>query len=79
MRRVVGLLVACALTLGACRGEARQTQAKSEQDLARLVDSLRGPVERATGLRFTSPPRSAMRSKDQVRAYLIRKRRAAPA
>ena len=73
MRRVVGLLVACALTLGACRGEARQTQAKSEQDLARLVDSLRGPVERATGLRFTSPPRSAMRSKDQVRAYLIRK------
>jgi hypothetical protein len=73
VRRVVGLLVACALTLGACRGEARQTQAKSEQDLARLVDSLRGPVERATGLRFTSPPRSAMRSKDQVRAYLIRK------
>ena len=40
MRRVVGLLVACALTLGACRGEARQTQAKNEQDLARLVDSL---------------------------------------
>jgi hypothetical protein len=65
--------VACALTLGACRGEARQTQAKGEQDLARLVDSLRGPVERATGLRFTSPPRSAMRTRDQVRAYLIRK------
>ena len=73
MRRIVGLLVACALTLGACRGEARQTQARSEQDLARLVDSLRGPVERATGLRFTAPPRSAMRTRDQVRAYLIRK------
>src|SRR5215207_1902944 len=73
MRRTVGFLVACALTLCACRGEARQTQAKSEQDLARLVDSLRAPVEQATGLRFTSPPRSAMRSRDQVRAYLIRK------
>jgi hypothetical protein len=71
--RLVALLVACALTLGACRGEARQQEAKSEQELARLVDSLRGPVERATGLRFTSPPRSAMRSRDQVRAYLIRK------
>jgi hypothetical protein len=72
VNRAVGLLVACALTL-ACRGEARQTQAKGEQDLARLVDSLRAPVEQATGLRFTSPPRSAMRSRDQVRAYLIRK------
>jgi hypothetical protein len=73
VKRAVGLLVACALTLGACRGEARQTHANSEQDLARLVDSLRGPVERATGLRFISPPRSAMRSREQVRAYLIGK------
>lgn len=73
MKRAAVLLVACALTLGACRGEARQAQAKSEQDLARLVDSLRGPVERATGLRFTAPPRSAMRSREQVRAYLIGK------
>ena len=73
MKRAVGLLVACALTLPACRGEARQTQARSEQDLARLVDSLRGPVEKATGLRFTSPPRSAMRSREQVRTYLIAK------
>jgi hypothetical protein len=67
------VLVACALSLGACRGEARQTQARSEQDLARLVDSLRGPVEQATGLRFTSPPRSAMRTREQVREYLVRK------
>ena len=73
MSRAVALLVACALTLGACRGEARQTQAKTEQELARLVDSLRAPVEQATGLRFTSPPRSAMRSREQVRAYLIAK------
>jgi hypothetical protein len=41
--------------------------------MGHLVDSLRGPVERATGLKFKSPPRSALRSRDQVRAYLIRK------
>ena len=40
---------------------------------ARMVDSLRAPVERAVGLVFTSPPRSAMRTKEQVRGYLIRK------
>lgn len=73
MRRAAATLIACVLTLGACRGEARQTQARSERDLATLVDSLRGPVEQATGLRFTAPPRSAMRSRDQVREYLIRK------
>ena len=73
MRATLGLLVACALVLGACRGEARQTHARSEQDLARLVDSLRGPVETAAGLRFRSPPRSAMRTREQVREYLIRK------
>lgn len=67
------LLLVAALTLGACRGEARQTQARTEQDLARLVDSLRAPVEQATGLSFTAPPRSAMRSRDQVRAYLVGK------
>ena len=72
MRGLV-LLLTLGLTLGACRGEARQTHARTEQDLARLVDSLRGPVEAATGLRFTAPPRSAMRSRDQVRQYLIRK------
>ncbi len=67
-------LVAVAMMLGACRGEARQErQARGDDDLARLVDSLRGPVEQAVGLRFTSPPRSAMRSREQVRAYLIAK------
>jgi hypothetical protein len=37
------------------------------------VDSLQAPVERVTGLRFKSPPRSALRSREQVRDYLIRK------
>jgi len=66
-RRLVGV----AMMLGACRGEARQ--ARGDDDLARLVDSLRVPVEQGAGLRFTSPPRSAMRSREQVRAYLIAK------
>jgi hypothetical protein len=38
-----------------------------------MVDSLRPRVERATGLKFTSPPRSALRTKEQVRAYLLSK------
>jgi len=67
-------LVGLAMTLGACRGEARQErEARGDADLARLVDSLRAPVEQATGLRFTSPPRSAMRTREQVRDYLIAK------
>jgi len=41
--------------------------------LAALVDSLRAPVERATGLAFRTPPRSSLRSKDEVRAYLLAK------
>ncbi len=58
------------LSLVACRGEARQADSDA---FARLVDSLRTPVERAAGLNFKTPPRSAMRSREQVRAYLIGK------
>jgi hypothetical protein len=74
MMRRTRRLVGVAMILGACRGEARQErQAHGDDDLARLVDSLRAPVEQAAGLRFTSPPRSAMRSREQVRDYLISK------
>jgi hypothetical protein len=60
-----------ALGLLSCRGEP---PASSGPDaLGRLVDSLRVPVERATGLEFKSPPRSALRTRSQVRDYLIRK------
>jgi hypothetical protein len=60
-----------AVLLFSCRGEP---PASSGPDaLGRLVDSLRVPVERATGLQFKSPPRSALRTRRQVRAYLIRK------
>jgi hypothetical protein len=54
-----------------CRGERRRPL--SADTLSRLVDSLRGRVEQATGLRFKSPPKSALRSKQQVRAYLLQK------
>ena len=64
----VWLLVGMA---GACRGQVRETSEAAV--LARLVDSLRVPVERAAGLAFRTPPRSALRSRDQVRAYLIAK------
>jgi hypothetical protein len=72
--RVIGrcALLVLALSSTACRGEARQTSA-NDVALARMVDSLRTPVERAVGLVFTSTPRSAMRTKEQVRGYLIRK------
>jgi hypothetical protein len=56
---------------GACRGQSRD--ASESTVLARLVDSLRVPVERAAGLTFKTPPRSALRSREQVRAYLIGK------
>jgi hypothetical protein len=57
--------------LASCRGE--RPADPGPDTLARLVDSLRGRVERATGLQFKSPPRSALRTRVQVRAYLLRK------
>ena len=54
----------------ACRGEGHSP---GDAGLALLVDSLRGPVERAVGLSFRSPPRSAMRTREQVRSYLLAK------
>ena len=57
----------------ACRGEP--VRAQRENDMARLVDSLRPAVERAAGFPFKRTPRSAQRSREQVRAYLINKLR----
>ncbi len=67
---VVALLASSAV-LADCRGEQRG--AGEDAVLARLVDSLRVPVERASGLVFRTPPRSALRSPEQVRNYLIAK------
>ena len=73
MTRRLWLMVLAAM-VAACRGEkSAPAQTRGDVALARLVDSLRAPVEKATGLRFTEPPRSAMRSREQVREYLIAK------
>jgi hypothetical protein len=69
MRATTLFIFAAALL--SCRGEPPASSGPNA--LSRLVDSLRVPVERATGLQFKSPPRSALRSRDQVRVYLIRK------
>jgi hypothetical protein len=58
-----------AALLTACRG-APPAQ-RQDEVLARLVDSLRPPVERAAGLTFRTIPKSATRSREQVRSYLV--------
>jgi hypothetical protein len=70
-RRLISVGLAVTTALFSCRGEAPKSS--SPDALRRLVDSLQTPVERVTGLNFKSPPRSALRSREQVRDYLIRK------
>jgi hypothetical protein len=72
MRHLEAAVAAVSLSL-ACRGEP--VRAQRDATIAQLVDSLKPAVERAAGFRFRTTPRSAMRSRDQVRAYLIAKLR----
>jgi hypothetical protein len=68
MRRLLPIVFLAA----ACRGEAPRTPTIDEADarFAALVDTLIPAVEKAVGLPFREPPRSAVRSRDQVRRYL---------
>ena len=59
----------------ACRGASPSAQAIGQHQLELLVDSLMPGVSQATGLAFKSTPRSAVRTRDQIRAYLIAKMR----
>lgn len=68
VRAVVFLLIGTVLF--ACRGEPQRV---APDRLQALVDSLRPQVERVTGLRFRGPVRSAMETREQVRAYLLRR------
>jgi hypothetical protein len=61
------------VTMVGCRGAAPQRA--QEQDIAQLVDSLRPAVERATGLTFRGPTNSAMRSREELREFLLQKLR----
>ena len=68
-RLAFGVALLCAAM--ACRGQSpRQVEAVM---LQQLVDSLRGRVEQAAKLSFRTPPRSALRSREQVRQYLLAK------
>lgn len=67
-RAAAGLLL---LALGACRGVPRD--ADETRRIAHLVDSLRPHVEASTGLAFKTPPRFAVRTPEQVRAFVERK------
>jgi hypothetical protein len=58
--------VAIAILAG-CRGEAPQQR----DDLASLVDSLKPSVERAAGIPFRAPIKAAMRTREQLRTYLL--------
>jgi len=70
MRRRPALAFGIALVIG-CRG----TPPGSAQDagIARMVDSLRPAVERAAGLSFKGPTRSALKTREEVRKYLLDK------
>jgi hypothetical protein len=57
----------------ACRGQRPGGSGPEATVLRQLVDSLRGPVERAAGLTFRTPPRSALRTREEVRGYLLAK------
>ncbi len=81
MNRPLALALALVLVLvlvlaSGCRGDSsRAATTPSDAALARLVDSLRPAVERAVGRAFRETPRSAMRSRAEVREYLVRKLR----
>lgn len=68
--RCLLLLAVLLVGAGACRG---RPPLRTEETVAHLVDSLVPAVEKAAGLKFKTPPRSAVRSRTQVRAYLLAK------
>lgn len=60
--------------LVACRGEPpAAAQSLSQQELTALVDSLMPGVAKATGLEFKSTPKAVVRSREEVRGYLLAK------
>lgn len=72
MRRARAGLVLLAVLLGtACRGTPRG--AETPVDLARLIDSLIPSVEAAAGLTFRATPSSAVRTREEVRRFLLDK------
>lgn len=73
MLKSTGRVVFLCVGILACRGKAPSAQTISDQQLSRLVDSLMPGVAKATGLEFKSVPRSAVRTRTQIHAYLVAK------
>ncbi len=67
--RMWGMLMLAAA--GACRGEPPRPPVAS--DIQRMVDSLAPLIEDAVGLPYKEPPVSGLRSRDDVRRYIIAK------
>ena len=70
LRRVLVMILVFTV---ACRGESQQTQKVGERQLKAMVDSLMPVVARQAGLAFKFTPKSAVRSRDQIRTYLLAK------
>ncbi len=66
-------MVMILLATVACRGESQQSQKVDQRQLSAMVDSLMPVVARQAGLVFKSTPKSAVRSRDQIRTYLLAK------
>ncbi len=70
-RALPRLSLAALIVATGCRGEPRD--ATGERTLGRIVDSLVPVVEQAVGLKFRTQPRYALRTGDEVRAFVNRK------
>lgn len=72
--RTVWALAVLTLLTAACRGEPPQQPVSLEQhQLDSMVVALMPAVSKAAGLEFKSTPKAAVRTKDQVRSYLLAK------
>lgn len=68
------LPIALLVFLAACRGDAPRKAVSLEQhQLDSLVSAIMPAVAQASGLEFRDTPRAAIRTKDQVRSYLLAK------
>ncbi len=67
-------LLAALLLASACRGAPpRAVETLEQHELDSLVTSLMPAVAQAAGLEFKETPKAAVRTKEQVRAYLLAK------
>lgn len=62
------VLLAAALSVASCRRPPKSTGGPYDDIVAKAIPA----VEKAVGLRFKTPPKIEVRSKDQVRAYLLK-------